>query len=145
MPNINLTSDSFVAVQSPVVSGSIFAALTMKCNVKRRAGNPVKDILNAPNYGKVDNWVNIYINLPCRLEIKQSSIQFKPTGERVEPTNILYVDASTPLNIEDRVFMVSSDNVSGLGYQQEFIVSGVMPAISMIGGIDHYEYSLIIP
>jgi hypothetical protein len=144
----SLSNDGYVSVVSPGISGPMWALFTHKCNVKRRATYPIKDALNAPSYGTVNTWMNVYVNLPCRLEISSSDIQFKPTGERVAPTNILYVDVSTPLKIEDRVFMVfdSKNDVAGLGYQQEFIVQGTVPALTMLGQTGHHsEYILVMP
>jgi len=115
----------------------------LKCIVKRRSAIS-RDILNAPDYGNVSNWDIIYDALPCSLEVYQKSdIEFKPTGERVEPVNILYVGPDALLDVEDRIFFNGVD--SGLGYDQEFIIQGCNPALDMLGGIEHYEYEMIIP
>jgi hypothetical protein len=128
------------------IFGPLTFMLQQKCTVKRRALVPAVDILNAPSYGKVINWSNVYVNLPCRLEVySPSSIQFKPTGERIEPSNILYVDCSTPLKPEDRVFLLNIED-TGLYYYQEFIVQGAVPALTMMGLPQHHlEYNLIVP
>jgi hypothetical protein len=116
---------------------------TLKCTVKHRLQG-TRDMLNAPSYGEPSSWETIYTDLPCSLEVySKSDIQFKPTGERMEPTNILYVGIDTPLDIEDRIYFAGVD--SGLGYDQEFVVQGANPAIDMMGQIDHLEYELIIP
>lgn len=139
------TSDASVASNSISYGGATFFMLTMICSVKRRADNYSVDILNEPSYGDVKDWDNIYVNIPCRLEVSNSNIQFKPTGERIPPKNILYVDASTPLQVEDRVIF-SNNNVNGLGFQQEFIVQGCVPALDQIGQPSHHlEYELLCP
>lgn len=141
------TSDGSVATITPVDAGPLFFALTQLCNVQRRSSNPSYDSMNAPDYGPVKDWPTVYVNIPCRLEIKilSSAIQFKPTGERIQPQNVLYVDASTPLNVEDRVFILNN-SVPGLEYAQEFIVQGTNPALNMIGlPYHHLEYELIVP
>ena len=141
----SLTNDSIVSVISPVSAGASFFLLTHKCNVKRRAENPSANILNEPDYGVPQDWVNVYVNLPCRLEITSSQIQFKPTGERVPPMNVLYIDASTPLKVQDRVWFLDT-NVTGLGVVQEFIVQGAKPALNMLGLPQHHlEYELLVP
>jgi len=137
------TNDGVVAVVSPIIAGPMFSMFNMKCNVKRRASTPTKDILNAPSYGTVDTWDNVYVNIPCRLEIIKSPIQFKPTGERVLPVNILYVDCSTPLKIQDRIIL--DNKYTGLRYSQEFIVQGAQPALDMLRRPQHHlEYRLTL-
>ena len=146
MPNQNFTVDSVItSLTTTPLSGFINPAFIHICNVKRRNNN-LKDLLNAPDYGYTDNWDNVYINLPCRLEISNpSDIQFKETGERIKPTNILYVDFATPLKAEDRIYILNSDLVS-LGYGTEFIVQGRIPALDMIRKPRHHlEYNLIVP
>ncbi len=146
MSLLAFTSDAYVGVPPTVNAGPMFFALTMLCNVVRRSSAPTSDSLNAPSYGTVDTWVPVYVNLPCRLEIyRQSMIQFKPTGERIEPRTYMYVDASTPLQVEDRIFFLNN-SVTGLGQQQEFIVQGALPGVDMIGQPNHHiEYELLVP
>ena len=144
MPDKTFTTDSTIGVTPPIIGGMSWL-LSHKCNVRRRPTNPSRNVLNELSYGKVDTWNYVYVNIPCRLEISQSTIQFKSTGERVEPTNILYVDFSTPLNVEDRIFMIDT-STTGLGLNQEFIVQGTTPALDMVGQPKHHlEYHLIIP
>jgi hypothetical protein len=145
MSDKSFTNSGTIANKTIASGGAMNFALTMKCNVKRRNPNASKNALNEIDYGKVKDWDNVYINIPCRLEIQSSPIQFKPTGERVAPMNILYVNASTPLKVEDRVFIGNTDAV-GLNIVQEFIVQGTKPALSMVGlPTDHLEYDLLIP
>jgi len=147
MNDQNLTTDAIVAVVSPVSnSGSLYSALTHKCNVKRRDVNASRDALNEIDYGNTIDWANIYIDLPCRLEIVRANpIEFKPTGERMKPKTILYVDASTPLKPEDRVYMLDN-RTTGLPKQQEFVVQGALPAMNMIRQPRHHlEYRLALP
>jgi hypothetical protein len=144
MERLQFTTDAIVSNLTSVISGPMYAMFSMKCNVKRRNSNPIKDLLNAPSYGKTDTWANVYINIPCRLETIKSQIQFKPTGERAEPINILYVDCSTPLKIEDRIIL--DNKFTGLRYSQEFIVQGAVVALDMLRRPQHHlEYKLIIP
>jgi hypothetical protein len=144
MADKTFTTEGIVTIVLPVIAGTMFFALPHLCNVKRRVETPSKNVLNEPDYGKSKDWANIYVNLPCRLEISSSKVQFAPTGLRVPPINRLYVDASTPLKVMDRVYF--NPSVSGLGVVQEFIVQGAMPALDMVGQPSHHlEYELIIP
>ena len=111
--------------------------------VKRRAdwtvgtGHATRDVLNAPNYGTPSTWTTVYAALKCRIEYKMNApIQFKPTGERVPPPVVMFIDDNVDIRTEDRIFDTEND--------EEWIVEGRQSYYNSVGGIHHYEYSLLI-
>ena len=106
--------------------------------VKRRAsaGSAPVDVLNAPSYGKPDTWETVYPALKCRIEIKFSApIEFKPTGERIPPRTIMFTNEDVDVRPEDRIY--EGDNV--------WVVEGRQDYFNTVGGIHHYEFSLLVP
>jgi hypothetical protein len=94
-----------------------------------------RDILNAPSYGSTDSWTTIYPALRCRIETTNAPIQFKPTGERVPPSCLMYIDEDVDIKAEDRIY--DGDNY--------YIVEGKQTHWDTVGGVHHYEYSLLVP
>jgi hypothetical protein len=118
--------------------GAINFILNKTVIAKRRADWETvasRDALNAPVYGKDITWTTIYPALRCRIEISASTVQFKLTGERVVPTIKMFIDDNITLMPEDRIF--DGDDI--------YIVEGVQTYYNPVGGIHHFEFSLIKP
>lgn len=114
--------------------------LNYLATVRRRTGGAsgsgaTLDALNAQVYGDPSTWTTVYTDMPCRLEIQSQPISFTQAGERTNPTkNVLYVSNDYTLQTEDRVV------ISGITY----IAQGIMVAFDPIGGVDHYEITVLI-
>jgi len=106
--------------------------------VRRRKGWQVgsapRDVLNAPSYGDPTTWDIVYAALKCRIETMGASIQFKPTGERIPPQVIMFIDDDVDVRPEDRIF----DGT------MTWIVEGKQTHYNTVGGIHHYEYTLLV-
>jgi hypothetical protein len=120
--------------------------LNQEVVVKRRIAwddaSATRDALNAPSYGTPDNWKTIYSALKCRIEYvggtrSGSRIEFRPTGERVKPIAIMFIDDDMDIRAEDRII----DSVGVFNW----IVEGKQILYNTVGGIHHYEYQLNIP
>ena len=114
--------------------------VTVKRRKGWRVGEAPRDILNAPSYDKPENWETVYPSLKCRIEFVASArygfpIEFKPTGERLQPRTVMFVDDNVDIRPEDRIF--DGDMV--------WIVEGKQIYYNTVGGIHHYEYSLLVP
>ncbi len=105
-----------------------------------RVGEAPRDILNAPSYNKPEDWDTVYPSLKCRIEYLSSMragsrIEFKATGERVVPVAHLFIDDDVDIRPEDRIY--DGDII--------WIVEGRQVYYNTVGGVHHYEYSLLVP
>lgn len=124
----------------PISAHFLNFMLNKVVTVKRRKGWKIgeapRDALNAPSYNKPENWDTVYPALKCRIEYgSSSSIQFKPTGERIPPSVTMYVDDNVDVRPEDRLY----------DGEMIWIVEGRQTYWNTTGGIHHYEYSLLVP
>jgi hypothetical protein len=107
--------------------------------VKRRTDVSVasRDSFNSPIYGTpTTNWSVIYSALPCRFAFSKRKIEFKPTGERVEPQGVLYYPADYTIGPEDRII-----NSAGV----EYVVTSTQIAYQTPNVISHMEADIELP
>ena len=106
--------------------------------VKRRVSTGT-DSLNNPIYGAPTSgagWSTLYSNMPARLAFSSKSLQFAQTGERPEPSGIMYCSADYILQSEDRV--LTPDGI-------EYVVSSIVPGYVNNSVVDHFEIILTLP
>jgi hypothetical protein len=122
------------------------ALFSQSVNVFRRTSTPSRDALNNPVYGTPTSgagWSQIYTSMPCKLAFSSKAIQFAQTGERPEPSGIMYFGSAYSLLEEDRVVTVTGLPTSSSTI--EYVVVGIVPAYSTPNTVDHYEAVLSLP
>ncbi len=115
------------------------AFLTDTVTIKRRAsiGSASRDALNNPIYGGYTGGLaTIYTGMPVKLAFSKRDVVFAATGERIEPSGVMYFNAGYTLQQEDRI--ITSDNI-------EYVCTGLNTAIVSAGVVDHYECILALP
>jgi hypothetical protein len=105
-----------------------------------RRTSTATDALGNPTYGVPvtgAGWSVIYTNMPVKLAFSAKQIQFAMTGERPEPTGIVYCGASYIVLPEDRIVTAGSTI--------QYVVVSVVPAYSTPNTIDHWEIIVSLP
>lgn len=106
-----------------------------------RAASAGRDSLNNPIYGDPvtgAGWAQIYTAMPCKLDFSSKILQFAQTGERPEPSGVMYIPNSYSLTEDDRIITSDASPI-------QYVVVSVEPAYLTPMSISHYEAVLILP
>lgn len=98
-----------------------------------------RDQLNNPTFGDPvsgTGWSVAYSNMPVRLAFSSKALQFAMTGERPNPSGVMYYNPEYSLQAEDRI--ITPDNI-------QYVVTSIVPGYVNGGIVDHYEAVLGLP
>jgi hypothetical protein len=104
----------------------------------RRSSYTTRDSLNNPVLGTPTTWPIVYSSMPCKFAFSSKSIQFAQTGERPEPSGIMYFGNAYTILSNDRVITTDASPI-------EYVVVSVVPAYLTPTVVSHYEAVLSLP
>ncbi len=107
--------------------------------IRRRVDTSVasRDALNNPVYGApTSSWTQVYDTMPCKFAFTSKQMTFVETGERIQPTGVMYFPADYSLFQNDRA--ITLDGI-------EYVITDIAPAYLYGSKISHFEANVKLP